>query len=119
MQKLLILCLLLQLSTFVAVGSERTWTGRISDSLCRTGHNSAVEHAGAKLTDHACTIACVKKGGKYVLVIHGKVYNIANQDVAGLEEQAGRIVRLRGEMNGHNIKVSSVPRISTLSADER
>src|SRR5712692_2247949 len=108
MTKFLDLSLLLLLGSSFAVAAEKTWAGKISDSLCRTSHNSAVEHAGEKLADHDCTIACVKKGGKYVFVSSGKVYDIANQDFAGLQEHAGHTVHLRGEMNGNNIKVSGI-----------
>ena len=108
MTRLLYVSSLLLLGSSFAIAAEKTWTGLISDSLCRTSHNSAVEHAGEKLPDHDCTIACVKKGGKYVFVSNGKVYDIANQDFAELQEDAGHTVQLRGEMNGSNIKVSGI-----------
>ena len=108
MTKSLYLGLLLLLGSSFAAAAEKTWTGKISDSLCRTSHNSTVEHAGEKLADHDCTIACVKKGGKYVFVSSGKVYDIANQDFAGLQQHAGHTVQVRGEMNGNNIKVSAI-----------
>ncbi len=111
-QGLRLISVLLLGSSFVAA-AEQTWTGKISDSLCRASHNSAVEHAGEKLADHDCTIACVKKGGKYVFVNRGKVYDIGNQDFAGLEEHAGHTVQLSGEMNGNNIKVSRITMTSS------
>jgi len=47
---------------------------------------------------------------KYVFVTGGKVYEIENQDYAGLQEHAGHTVKLTGEMNadGKTIKVSRV-----------
>jgi hypothetical protein len=119
MTKVLYLSLLLLLGSSFAVAAEKTWSGKISDSLCRTSHNSTVEHAGEKLADHDCTIACVKKGGKYVFVSSGKVYDITNQDFAGLQEHAGHTVQLRGEMSGNNIKVSGVAMASKKGKKEK
>jgi len=119
MTRALYLSLLLLLGSTFAMAAEKTWTGKISDSLCRTLHKSAVEHAGEKLGDHDCTIACVKKGGKYVFVSSGKVYDIANQDFTGLQEHAGHTVQLRGEMSGNNIKVSGVAMASKKGKKEK
>ena len=58
------------------------------------------------MSDHDCVLACVKGGAKYVFVEGGKIYNVENQDFAGLEEQAGHTVNLTGEMKGDTIKVS-------------
>ena len=91
------------------VAADQTWTGKISDSMCGASHKSATEHAGKKLTDRDCTLACVKEHqAKYVFVHNGKVLNIANQDAAGLEEHAGHTVRLTGEMSGDTITVSKI-----------
>jgi hypothetical protein len=97
--------LLLVLASF-ASAADMTWAGQISDSMCGASH--AKMTAGTKMTAHDCTLACVKAGAKYVFVVHGKVYNIANQDFAGLEEHAGHTVRLTGEMNGETITVSKI-----------
>ena len=88
--------------------ADQTWTGQISDSMCGHSHKSAIEHSGKKLTDHDCTVACVKNGGKYVFVSGGKVYNIANQDFAGLEEHAGHKVKVTGQASGDTITVSKI-----------
>ena len=90
-----------------AVAADKTWTGRISDSMCGATHKSMAEH-GKKTSARECTEACVKNGGKYVLVSNGKVYKIENQDYVGLAEHAGHTVKLTGEMNGDNIKVSNI-----------
>ena len=66
------------------------------------------EHGKSAMSDRDCTLACVKGGGKYVFVEGGKVYNVENQDAAGLQEHAGHTVRLTGEMNGDSIKVSKI-----------
>src|SRR2546422_5745072 len=93
-----------------AWAAERTWTGKISDSMCGASHKSTIEHSGKKMTDRDCTLACIKKGGKYVFVSKGKVYKIDNQDFASLEEHAGHTVKLTGEMaaDGKSVKVSDI-----------
>jgi len=91
-----------------ALAAEQTWTGKISDSNCGRSHKSAIEHAGKKMSDHDCVVACVKGGGKYVFVAGSKIYNISNQDFAGLEEHAGHVVKLSGEMSGDTITVSKI-----------
>ena len=91
---------------FSAFAAEKTWTGSISDSKCGAKH-MAGEH-GAKMSARDCTEGCVKGGAKYVFVSKGKVYNIDNQDYAGLAEHAGHTVKLTGEMTGDTIKVSNV-----------
>ena len=89
-----------------AFAAEKTWVGSISDSKCGAKH-MAGEH-GAKMSNRDCTEACVKGGAKYVFASKGKVYNIDNQDYAGLAEHAGHTVKLTGEMTGDTIKVSNV-----------
>ena len=100
--------LLLGLTCF-ASAADMTWTGKISDSMCGASHAKMMAaHAGAKMTDRDCTLACTKAGGKYVFVTGGKVYNIANQSDADLQTHAGHTVRLTGEMKGDTITVSKI-----------
>ena len=99
--------LLVGLATF-AQAADKTWTGKISDSMCGASHAKMMaQHKDAK-TDRDCTLACIKDGGKYVFVSSGKVYNIENQDLALLQEHAGHTVRLTGEMKGDTITVSKI-----------
>jgi hypothetical protein len=104
-----------------AFAMEKTWTGKISDSHCGATHKTAMleKHAKEKTGDAAqkgkvdareCTQLCVKDGAKYVFAARGKVYEIENQDFAGLQEHAGHTVKLTGEMNanGKGIKVSNI-----------
>ena len=91
-----------------ALAAEKTWSGKISDSMCGRSHKSAMEHAGKKMSDHDCVLACVDKGAKYVFVAGGKVYDIENQDLPALREHAGHTVKLTGEATGKTIKVSSI-----------
>ncbi len=101
----------LLLSSF-AVAHDQTWTGQVSDSMCGLSHKSMTEHGDKKMTDHDCTIACVKGGGKYVFVAGGKIYNIENQSFAGLEEHAAHQVKLTGEMKGDAITVSRIDMVA-------
>jgi hypothetical protein len=78
---------------------EQTWTGKISDSMCKEKH-PAGEHEGKKMTDADCTRVCVKKGAKYVFVSEGKVYQLANQSSKTIASHAGEEVQLTGEMKG-------------------
>jgi hypothetical protein len=90
------------------LAAEQTWTGQISDSLCKSKHEEAAEGQG-KMADHDCTVACVKGGSKYVLVASdGKVYDIANQDFKELEKSAGQKVRMTGDLKGHSITISKI-----------
>lgn len=116
-KKFINLALVLALFPQLVFPAEKTWTGKISDSMCGANHKAmAKEHqkegetVGQKNEDRNCTLACIKKGGKYVLVSQGKVYEIENQDFAGLEEHAGHSVKLIGEMgaDGKTIKVSKI-----------
>ena len=87
--------------------AEQTWTGQISDSACGAKHEEAAEGQG-KMPDRECTVACVRGGSKYVLVVDGKVYQIANQDNKDLATHAGHKVMLTGEMKGQSITVSKI-----------
>ena len=90
-----------------ALAAEKTLTGKISDSMCGASHK-AMEHAGSKMTDHDCVLACVEKGAKFVFVSGGKTYNIENQDLPEMKEHAGHTVTLTGDLTGDTIKATSV-----------
>ena len=108
MKKFLGVLISLVFGAALASGAEKTWHGKISDSMCGASHKSAIEHSGKKLTDRECVQACIKEGAKYVFVSGGKVYNISNQDDPALAEHAGHAVTLKGEMTGDTIKVSGI-----------
>jgi len=86
---------------------EQTWTGQISDSLCGAKHEEAAEGQG-KMPDRDCTLACVRGGSKFVLLVDGKMFQIANQDLADLKTHAGHKVKLTGELKGDKITVSKI-----------
>ena len=88
--------------------AEQTWSGQISDSLCKAKHEEAAEGQG-KMADHDCTVACVKGGSKYVFLdASGKVFEIANQDFKDLEKMAGAKVKITGDLKGTSISVSKI-----------
>jgi len=91
-----------------ALAADQTMTGTISDSMCGRSHKAMTEHGTSKMTDADCTKACVKNGGKYVFVSGSKIYEIDNQDYAGLSEHAGHTVKLTGSVNGDTVHVASI-----------
>ena len=106
-KKLSFAVLALLLASSVPFAAEQTWTGKISDSACGVKHEEAAEGQGV-MAARDCTQACVRGGSKYVLVVDGKVYEIANQDNKDLATHAGHIVKMSGEMNGTKITVSKI-----------
>lgn len=109
MRKILGFAMAILMSAVFSQAAEKTWSGKISDSDCGRSHKAAIEHAGKKMTDHDCVIACVKEhGAKYVFVSGTKIYQISNQDFAGLEEHAAHNIKLTGEATDDTIKVSKI-----------
>jgi hypothetical protein len=109
MRKILGLATVLMISAAFSLAAEKTMSGKISDSMCGRSHKSAIEHAGKKLTDRDCVLYCVKEqNAKYVFVSGGKIYNVANQDYAGLEEHAGHDVQMTGDVSGDTITVTKI-----------
>ena len=90
-----------------SMAAEQTWTGQISDSACGAKHEEAVENEGV-MADRECTVACVRGGSKYVLVVDGKVLQITNQDNKDLATHAGHKVKMTGELKGSSITVSRI-----------
>src|SRR5437867_12853067 len=107
MTKLLLFAVAVLLASSTPFAAEQTWAGQISDSACGAKHEEAAEGQG-KMPDRECTQACVRGGSKYVLVVEGKVLQIANQDNKDLATHAGHTVRLTGEMKGSAITVSKI-----------
>ena len=98
------------LAGFASITSAATMTmsGTISDSMCGASHAKMITEHPAMKTDKACTQGCVKGGAKYVFVSEGKVYEIANQDMADLAKDAGQPVSVTGDMSGNTITVSKI-----------
>ena len=94
-------------SVALAAQAEKTWTGKISDNMCKEKH-MAGEHAGKKMTDADCVAMCVKKGEKYVFISEGKVFQLANQSSKTIAAHAGQQVELTGEMKGDSITAAKI-----------
>jgi hypothetical protein len=108
MKRLTIAAVIVLFAAPGAFAANRTLTGKISDSMCGLSHKAMIEHGGGKMTDAQCTDACVKAGAKYVFASGGKVYAIANQDEKDLATNAGKTVRLAGDVEGETITVSKI-----------
>src|SRR5471030_132136 len=91
----------------VPSAAEQTWTGKISDSACGAKHEEAAEGQGV-MADRDCTQACVRGGSKYVLIVDGKVLQIANQDNKDLATHAGHAVKITGELKSAAITVTKI-----------
>jgi hypothetical protein len=92
----------LLLLAFGCVGwaANRTWTGTVSDEHC------GAKHAQASAAAEACVEKCVSGGAKYVLVSHGKTYQVDDQDkFKGL---GGKSVKVTGSLTGGTITVADV-----------
>ena len=82
-----------------AIAADQTVTGVITDSMCKTNH-AMMQKGPNKMSDHDCTVACVKMmGQKYALAAGDKVYQIENQNFAGLEKDAGATVKATGRVS--------------------
>src|SRR3954463_2308613 len=108
MKKLVFLAAAFAMATAAGpFAAEQSWTGKISDSACGAKHEEAAEGQGV-MADRDCTQACIRGGSKYVLVVDGKVFQIANQDNTDLATHAGHAVKLTGELKGNSITVSKI-----------
>src|SRR4029078_777352 len=87
--------------------AEQTWSGQISDSLCGAKHEEAAEGQG-KMPDRDCTLACVRGGSKFALVVDDKMFQIADEDFEDLKTHAGHQVTVTGELKGQTITVSKI-----------
>ncbi len=82
--KVVLITALLSLPGFAA---QKTWTGQITDSMCGASH-AGMGDMGKNPKE--CIAACAKGGAKYAFVTEGKVYEIANQTLAGLKNADGK-----------------------------
>jgi len=84
----------------IALASESSWTGYITDSKC--GVRGAHEGAGE------CATKCVKEGAQYVFVDDAdkKVYAIDAQDKVAAH--AGHHVTVKGTVDGDTLKLTTI-----------
>lgn len=78
--------------------------GYISDSMCGLKHMSGMGD------DKSCTLACVKKGGKFVLADsdHKRVYQLDRAGQEKAREFAGQKVTVTGRLSGKTIRVTAI-----------
>ena len=107
--KLFAFSALMALCSPAVFAAQQTWTGQISDSMCKSDH-AMMQKGAMKMSEKDCTAACVKAGQKYVLVSNGKVFQISNQNAPGLAANAGAAVKITGEAgsDGTSITVAKV-----------
>jgi len=92
----------LMLFAFGCLGwaQSKTFVGTVSDEHC------GAKHAKAGADAASCVEKCVSGGAKYVLVSHGKVYQLDDQDkFKGL---GGKAVKVTGSLSDGTITVSDV-----------
>jgi len=94
-------------ATGTLVAAPATWTGQISDDMCKGVHQGDAK---------ACVDKCIKGGSKYVLVVKddkdasaaAKIYAISNQTYKDLPKFAGQTAVVTGEMKDDTITVSKI-----------
>lgn len=89
MKKLFVYSATMALCSPVIFAAQQTWTGQISDAMCKSDH-AMMQKGATKMSDKECAMACAKSGQKYIPVSDGKVFQIENQTVAGLAANARR-----------------------------
>ena len=103
--------IILTLSVFAlqSFAAQQTWTGQITDSMCKADH-AAMASDGKPVNAHDCTLTCTKAGAKFAFVTNGKVFDLANQDFADINRHAGATVSLTGDLgpDGKTITVTKL-----------
>jgi len=104
---------LLFLGTSYGAQNERTFTGEIMDSVCsRDGSHAEAEKARGLPADKsgakACTLACAKTGGSFVLYDPASktVYQLSDQ--ARAEQFAGDKVKVTGDYEEDSQTISVI-----------
>jgi hypothetical protein len=85
----------------LSAANQQQLTGVVSDSMCGASHMAKDKTAAE------CTRMCVKDGSKYALVVRDKVYTLSGHE-AELDKLAGEKARIKGDVSGTDVKVSSV-----------
>lgn len=79
--------------------SVQTLQGVISDGMC------GVSHSGKNAAE--CTLACVRNGKGWVLVVGDKVYTLEGR-MGGISQLAGQKAKITGRLTGNKINVTDV-----------
>jgi hypothetical protein len=99
-KKALLVVLTLLVFGCLSWAADKTFTGTVSDSHC------GAKHAKASAAAEECVEKCVSGGAEYVLVSHGKVYKLSDQDK--FKGMGGKAVKVVGSLGGDTITVTSV-----------
>lgn len=106
MKRILAIAAAVTLSS-AGLAAAATFTGEISDSMCRAKHEPPSE-GGPELSAKECTLACVRGGSKFVLVTEDGTYTFADQSAAALEEHAGEKVTVTGELEDGTLAATAI-----------
>lgn len=79
--------------------------GIIGDSRCGLHHRLSEPYSP---DERSCTLNCVKRGARFVLLADGVVYPLRNQDFPGLSSYAGTRVVVSGQSGDGGITLSHV-----------
>jgi hypothetical protein len=96
-------------ATVLALGATGAWartmtlTGTVGDAMCGVTHMVEGD-------DAACTLACVKGGAEYALIVKNEAYTLEGDAAikAKLQKLANQRVTVTGEQHGKSIDVTSV-----------
>jgi hypothetical protein len=88
---------------FAFAAAPQTFTGIVTDTMC------GKKHMIADKSDADCTRECMKSKGDwtYGLVVGDKVYSLVG-DARQLDANAGKRVKVTGEVTGNKIAVTSI-----------
>ena len=104
---LVIGCLIAAGVSLAAVNGEETWSGVISDSICRMEH-LPISEGDPVLPAPECTRVCIRGGSRYVFVSDEKVFDIEDQKRPELDKFAGQPIKLTGVLHGSAISISKI-----------
>ena len=94
---------LVLLTVFLLRPAPVSAIGIIGDSHCGLTHRYTAFNSG---DNHACTLNCVARGAKFVLLSGGEIFAIANQDFPDLARFANLRVSLTGKRTAGGFTIS-------------
>jgi len=100
MKKIVFVAFTLLVFGCLSWAADKSYSGLVSDSHC------GAKHTAASADVASCVEKCIATGAKYVLVSHGKVYQLDAQDK--FKGMGGKQVKVTGILKGDTLTVSSV-----------
>jgi len=94
----------LLLAVFILRPQPVAAVGTIGDSACGAHHLYVNPQRDAQ----SCTLGCVARGARFVLIVEGTVYEIQNQQFPDLASFADRRVEVSGRIDGTRINVATM-----------